>query len=257
MLIPKIGCVPYLNARPLLEGLEYPVTELVPSKLCEKFEKGAFDAALLSSIDVLKMSNFKSDTLVVDGVAIASKGAVHSVFLAYTGELVSLTKIQLDPSSHTSNALLQIILGEFYGLKPEYVQLTDSEIDNQAMLLIGDPAISFRQQKTSSEVKILDLGEAWYRHIGLPFVFALWILKDEFTQKELLADALRSAKSLGLSHLPEIALRTSNPDFSLRYFTEWIGYNLGVEEKRGLELFQQLLAKYQLITSGGRSPRFI
>lgn len=257
MLIPKIGCVPYLNARPLLEGLEYPITELVPARLCEEFEKGAFDAALLSSIDVLKLSNFKYDTLVVDGVAIASKGAVHSVFLAYTGELVTLTKIQLDPSSHTSNALLQIILGEFYGLKPEYVQLTDSEIDNQAMLLIGDPAITFRQQKISSEVKILDLGEAWYRHTGLPFVYALWILRDEFMQKKFLAAALRSAKSLGLSRFTEIAARSPDPDFALRYFTEWICFDFGEEEKRGLELFQQLLAKFQLIASGRRSPRFI
>lgn len=249
----KIGCVPYLNARPLLEGLECRITELVPARLCEEFQKGEFDAALLSSIDVLS----QSDASVVDGVAIASRGEVHSVILAYTGEVAALGKIHLDPSSHTSNALLRIILEEFHALKPEYIHTSAKGTSVLPRLLIGDPAIAFRKQYAASEFKILDLGEEWYLHTGLPFVFALWVLKEDITQKKILADVLRSAKNHGLSRLAEIADRTMDPDFSLRYLTSSISYDLGEEEKRGLELFGNLLVKYDLIDKSSHRINFL
>ncbi len=251
--MPRIGSVPYLNARPLLEGLEYPITELVPARLCEEFQKGGLDAALLSSIDVLS----ESDAVVVDGVAIASQGAVHSVILAYTGELAALSKIQLDPSSHTSNALLQVILSEFYGLVLDYVQIEALEPLVLPRLLIGDPAIEFRKQKTSSEIKFLDLGEEWYRHTKLPFVFALWIVRNEFMQKKSLADALRFAKSRGVSRFSAIAAQTPDPDFAIRYFTQSISYDLGDAEKWGLALFQKLLIKHHLISDREPLANFI
>lgn len=252
-LIPRIGSVPYLNARPLLEGLEYPITELVPAQLYEEFQKGRLDAALLSSIDVLS----QSDAIVVDGAAIASRGAVYSVILAYKGELDSLELIQLDTASHTSNALLQVILSEFYGLQPEYVQFTASLTTFLPRLLIGDPAIEFRKNNTDSEIHILDLGADWYYHTGFPFVFALWILKSYFTEKKLVADALRYAKSLGLSHLSEIATRTHDAAFALHYLRDCISYNLNDGEKQGLKHFQELLHKYQLIAPGERKLTFI
>jgi len=37
----RIGCVPYLNARPLLEGIGYPVTERVPAQLRDLFREGS------------------------------------------------------------------------------------------------------------------------------------------------------------------------------------------------------------------------
>ena len=240
---PRIGSVPYLNARPLLEGLEFPITELVPAKLFEGFQKGMFDAAILSSIDVIAMP----DAEVVDEVAIGSKGEVHSVILAYKGELEGLREIQLDPSSHTSNALLQIILEEFHSLQPEYVQITERKSLDFPLLLIGDPAIAFRNRTSDPEMRYLDLGEEWYRQTGLPFIFALWALKREFTEKKSLSSALRKAKQGGLSKLQALASRTPDPEFSLRYLRDWICYDLGEEEKRGLQLYGDLLRKKKLI----------
>lgn len=237
--------MPYLNARPLLEGLEYPITELVPAKLCDGFQEGMFDAALLSSIDVISRNNAE----VVDGISISSRGDVHSVILVYEGELKSLLQICLDPSSHTSNALLQIVLGEFYGLKPIYVQFQETTLPVLPRLLIGDPAIEFRKKARSSAIKILDLGEEWYRFTQLPFVFALWILNNDFTQKKLLSHSLRKSKNRGLANLQKIVLGTPDPEFSLRYLSQNIRYDLGDEEKRGLSLFMDLLLKYKLVNS--------
>ena len=245
--VPRIGCVPYLNARPLLEGLTYPVKELVPSALIEDFKGGDLDVALLSSIDVIS----QSDPSVVDGVAIGSRGEVHSVVLAYTGELYSIQEVCLDPSSRTSNALLQILLSEFYGISPKYVRLKDSKLKSMGedvpTLLIGDPAISCRK-RTSKNIHFLDLGGEWYRHTGLPFVFAMWSLAKENTNKKELSALLRSAKDSGLRNLSVIASQTPDPDFARHYLSEWIRYDLGDEEKRGLNLFTKLLIKEGLIS---------
>ena len=76
---PIIGCVPYLNARPLVEGLTFPIKEMVPSLLFTKFTQGKLDAALLSSIDVISFSQPE----VINGISIASHGEVYSVFLYF------------------------------------------------------------------------------------------------------------------------------------------------------------------------------
>ena len=241
--IPRIACVPYLNARPLLEGLTHPVRELVPSALIEEFQGGELDVALLSSIDVISMANPE----VVDGVAIGSRGDVYSVILAYEGDLQGIDRVTLDPASHTSNTLLQIVLGEFHGIHPEYVQITETNIKNQQIslprLLIGDPAISFRKRTSGTSVRCLDLGGEWYRQTGLPFVFALWSLRKENTNKRELSQMLRAAKALGLSNLPKIADLDEDPDFALHYLSESIRYDLGEEEKGGLTLFTEMLQK--------------
>jgi len=252
-MIPKLGCVPYLNAKPLLEGLSYPVAGMVPSRLYESYQQGEFDAALLSSVDILSMPYIS----VVDHVAIASKGNVHSVIMAYSGELKSIKKVHLDPASHTSNVLLKIILREFFNISPEYVQFQTDETsflsDGAAHLFIGDRAISFRKRTSSESIHLMDLGDEWFRKTGFPFVFAMWALKYDYTNKKYLSDALRNAKMLGLSRRQEIASRTPDPTFSLRYLTEFIHYDLEENEKKGLQLFADYLRKYRFVEPLGNS----
>ena len=250
---PRIGCVPYLNARPLIEGLEPPPMERVPSQLFEVFREGMLDAGLLSSIDVL--TNLGGD--VVDGVSISARGDVQSVVLAYTGELERIESIQLDPASHTSNALLQIVLGEFHGLRPNYVQIKERKSMDLPALLIGDPALSLRKRTSQQELKFLDLGGEWYQNTGLPFVFAIWALEKDFTKKKLLSELLRSAKTRGMSRIDQIAAKTDDPAFSEGYLRYSIQYELGVEEKKGLGLFGMYLTRLGLIQEEVKSLEYI
>lgn len=239
---PRVGCVPYLNARPLLEGLPYPVRKLVPAQLHDVFLSGELDVALLSSIDVIS----KDQAQVVDGVSISSKGDVHSVFLAYQGELKDLTKVVLDPASHTSNALLRIVLEEFYGVKPEYVRLNDCDSNSIPALMIGDRAIKTRKRTSDTSLRYLDLGGEWYRKTGLPFVFAIWQLRKEFTNKVLLSEAIREAKERGITQIPKIAAQEEDPDFAMGYLRDHIRYELGKEEKRGLRAFGEYLDRLHI-----------
>lgn len=242
---PRIGCVPYLNAHPLVEGITYPICQMVPAKLGEAFEAGKFDAALLSSIDVITSSH----PYAVDGVSISSRGDVYSVVLAYEGNLKAINKVVLDPASHTSNALLRIVLEEFHGILPEYVHSSDTESKKIARLMIGDPAILYRKKISGSsdfEIRFLDLGGEWFRHTGLSFVFALWSLKRDYTNKKELSEMLRSAKKLGVSSRIDIASVEPDPDFALHYLTESIRYDLGDDEKAGLTLFSEFLVKKEI-----------
>ena len=236
---PRIGCVPYLNARPLLEGIGYPVTEMVPARLGDLFLEGMLDAALLSSVDVLTMS----DPAVVDGISISCRGPVQSVLLAYTGELSDLRSVELDPSSHTSNLLAQIVLGEFHGLELEYVHLTERKSMKPPAVVIGDPALSLSKRPSHPALKFLDLGGEWVRSTKLPFVFALWTLRSDYSKKSEISELLRRAKRRGLGEINRIADGTADPEFTKSYLGRAIRYDLGEEEKRGLECFRGFIKK--------------
>ena len=241
---PRIGCVPYLNARPLLEGIGYPVTEMVPARLGDLFLEGKLDAALLSSVDVLTMP----DPAVVDSISISCRGPVQSVLLAYTGELSDLSSVELDPSSHTSNLLAQIVLGEFHGLELEYVQLTERINFIPPAVVIGDPALSLSKRTSASGLKFLDLGEEWVRHTGLPFVFALWSLSSDYTNKSEIASLLRRSKQDGLAAIQRIAACSDDPEVTKSYLGGAIRYDLGDEEKQGLGLFGDYLLRMKVVS---------
>ncbi len=241
MSLPVVGTVSYLNALPLLQGLPFPIRKEVPSQLWRLFQQGGLDAALLSTYNALHLE----ESAIVDGIAIASRGEVYSVILAYEGELKELKEIELDPSSHTSNYLLQIILKEFYGLTPKYMTTVVAP-QNKLLprLIIGDPAIEFRKKATCS---ILDLGAEWFRFTQLPFVFAVWCLKKESSHQELLRRVLPHAKGEGLLQRPILAAQQPDPAFTLHYWTDYISYELGEEEWKGLKLFAKLLHQYKLM----------
>ena len=117
----RIGVVPYLNALPLIEGLDgRPDVELrraVPSRLSRWLADGEIDAASLPIIDAGADPGYR----VVPGIAIASRGPVRSVCLFHERPLDELRTVVLDPASRTSVVLLRILLERRFGVRPEYV----------------------------------------------------------------------------------------------------------------------------------------
>ena len=104
---PMIGCVSYLNAKPLIFG--YPGDRLVldvPSGLAARFAAGEFAAALLPIFDIFSQG---SSTL-ADDISISCRGPVRSVVIASERELKDCEQIEEDPNSLTSNALTRVLL---------------------------------------------------------------------------------------------------------------------------------------------------
>ena len=112
----RIGCVKYLNARPLIHGWEGDVDFDHPSALCNKLAAGELDIALVSSFEFLRNPIYR----IVDDVSISSDGPVYSVVVAHSGEIDQIEEIELDPASETSVNLLRCLIAEL-GLTPRLV----------------------------------------------------------------------------------------------------------------------------------------
>lgn len=179
-----VGCVPYVNAIPLVEMFEemggaspVRVVYQVPSELPNLLDSGEAQAILVSSVDALRTPGRK----MAEGVCIGSQRQVKSVRLFSKVPFEQIRSLALDASSMTSNRLAQIVLSEAYGVRPETVTMPP---DLEAMLeqvdacvLIGD--IGMMSDGTGRYV--LDLGEAWFQLTGKPFVWAAWIGNDDLS----------------------------------------------------------------------------
>lgn len=234
----RIGCVQYLNSKPLIHGYDGEVKLAHPSELARDLAAGRLDAALVPAFEFLREPHYT----LVDDVAIACDGAVHSVILAFRGELRDVRSVALDPASLTSANLLRVLLREFHGLAPDFGP------EGSAQLLIGNQAIEFRD-RAGADWHILDLGEEWKRCTGLPFVFAAWALRPGLGDERAIGDAFRVLKTHGLREIEQIIATdpTSTADFRRRYLTTHIRFDLREREKAGLARYRELLHVHGLI----------
>jgi chorismate dehydratase len=173
-----IGCVSYLNARPLIDGLESePAVRMlsdVPSRLLGRLLRGEVNIALCPVIDY---QTSPSELCIVPVGAIGSEGPALTVRLFAERPFSEVRRVAVDGDSRTSVALLRVVLGEFYGVAAQLQPLPDDRPPQQlpdgadAMLLIGDKVVTAAPRLPYQ----LDLGEAWHRLTGMPFVFATWL----------------------------------------------------------------------------------
>ncbi len=234
----RIGSVPYLNARPLIWGIEERVELCVPARLAELMYRGQFDAGLVPVAEVLRHDRYD----VLDGIAIASRGPVKSVFLAHREPIGKLTRVAVDPASRSSVWLLRVLLKQRYGIMPEfYPRPAGAKLsEHEAMMWIGDDALWYASRHPHP---VWDLGEAWREMTGLPFVYAVWALQRGIAASSPLPDLLRQARANGLAHVDEIGQDAAERE----YLTRNVWYELGEPEKRGLRRFQQYLVEMKLI----------
>jgi predicted solute-binding protein len=232
----RIGGLSYLNTRPLVFGIEDRIVPGEPAAMADAMRRGELDAAIVPVAEVLREDRYD----VVDGIAIASRGPVFSVFLRHQVPAEKLQRVRLDPASRTSVWLLRVLLKCRYGVEPEF-----GPAGGEAELMIGDRAVEYRLRNGAEPV--LDLGAAWTEWTGLPFVYAVWAVQKGARSAPL--KMLREAKAAGLAHLEEIAQRPGpgTPEFRLEYLSRYVVYDLGAEEKRGLRRFQELCAELGLV----------
>ena len=217
-----------------------------PAVLCRRLAAGKLDAALVSSFEFLRHPIYS----IVDGVAIASHGPVYSVFVAH-GHGAEFHEIEVDPASATGVSLMRCLLRDRKRTVSEYPWPEESVsplASGRARLLIGDQAIRFRQ-KYGERYAYWDLGQAWRSLTGLPFVYALWLIRPEVTGAKGLADSLRALRDRNLAELDVIirAQQEFSAEFCSHYYRDCIQFGFGEEEKAGLRSFGELCAKQGLL----------
>lgn len=247
----KLGCLPYLNVRPLVYSLEndglpegWEFVYAPPSVLAGMLAREEIAVAPVSSFACFMNPEFD----ICPGICIAADGPVKSVLLFSKVPVREIKRVALDTNSLSGANMIRIILAEAYDLQPEYVHTDPSGAmpDNaDAVLVIGDPAML--HPKTG--LHVLDLAEEWGKLTNLPAVFAVWAGRGITPE---LVEVLQIAKREGMAVLDEIAREESARlglpyEQCYEYLSEIMVYNMGEREKQGLELFRQKAIAHGLL----------
>jgi chorismate dehydratase len=290
----QVGAVGYLNARPLVYGLErsprFDVRYDVPSECARLLHDDAIDIGLIPSIEYLRGGPYA----IVPDLAIASRGPVASVLLYVTRPIEHVRSIAMDTSSRTSVALARVLCARLFKIQPvidaRRPDLSDMLSRCDAALIIGDNALfldsrsvrlkpdtavatvplkpdttvaslrlqpdisvdSVRWNDSAAEVvpsdvggemplQAIDLGDAWTRMTGLPFVYAFWAgrpgvltAEDVTTLKHARDEGIRRPDELARQYLADTPERQA---LGAEYLRDKIRYHFGDEERAGLEAF--------------------
>src|SRR5262245_49241192 len=172
----RLGAVDFLNARPLVHGLEKR-TDLFelrfdpPSRCATLLHEGQIDVGMIPTIEYQRGTD---PYRIVGGMGIISDGPVASVAVFSTKPVQEIRSVAVDTSSRTSAGLLRVLCQESLAIAPEFVPMPPSieaMVERcDAALLIGDPALYMDHQ--ASALTKIDLGDQWTVLTGLPFVWA-------------------------------------------------------------------------------------
>lgn len=268
-----IAAVSFLNTIPLVEGLSELTSDRVlltrnlPSRLSTSLQDGTADVALLPVADILRGET--GGMLPVAGIA--GQGCVDSVKLFATAEIPNLTHIAADRGSHSSVALLRILLAEIHGLTPHITEINPQPgrlpAANEGILIIGDRCFEyekFLRESGHTEVRAWDLGRLWWDLTELPFVFATWAVAPGFAERagaEAVAELkqiLAVARDQGLRNLTTIAEREAaagrlgHQGYATSaaidyYFRKSLRYIIGEPELAGIRRFRELAIAHNII----------
>jgi chorismate dehydratase len=246
----RIGAVSFLNAKPLIYGLEeQPDLSLslqVPSRLLAGLERGDYDVALLPVIDYARTPALR---LLTAG-GICCDGPTLTVRIFSRTAIDRISSLACDADSHTSVALARIILAETYDIRPEFTELRPGGPTADAMLLIGDKVVRDEPPRGHYPHQ-LDLGEAWKNLTGLPFVFAAWMARPGVDLEDL-PDRLQQAKRMGLAHIAQIIERHAETlgwptPLAHQYLTQYLQFDITDKHLEAIQRFHALAAKHRVL----------
>ena len=244
--IVKVGSVSYINARPLVYGLEKGMlgneVELVqdyPSAIARQLIDGQIGLGLVPVATIPFLQEYE----IVGHYGIGCDGPVASVCMFSNQPVTEIKELILDYQSRTSVALLKILLAGHWKVQPMLIEgLPGYEKDiagQRAGLVIGDRALAL----TGRFPYVYDLGEAWKQMTGLPFVFAAWI-----SNKKLDAGfSMRfdEVTGYGLSQLHTVMAENPYEHANLEeYYTRYIKFSLTPEMHQAIALFLSKLDQH-------------
>jgi chorismate dehydratase len=269
----KIGRIPYANFFPIFyyfdnecDSSGYKFVKGVPSKVNKMLRDAELDISPSSSIEFLRN---KSKYRILPWFSISSSGYINSILLfsKYPIQELGGKDIALSSESETSTALLRIIFREFLSLKSRFTPVNKRSVKNilasfSAVLYIGDTAMREAKKLSSGTIRessrqlyIYDLGELWFQYTGLPFVFALWVVRKEavLKKKDLISkftSDLKNAKNFARSRLPLIARKSPQKKWlsekELVEYWKMISYDFTEKHLEGLNLFEKYALKYRI-----------
>jgi chorismate dehydratase len=258
---PRVGHIQFLNCLPIYWGLmrsgallDVDLYKDTPDRLSADLVAGRLDIGPISLVEYLRHA---SDLLLLPDLAVGSDGPVRSVNIVSTRPLGLLdgARVALGSTSRTGVLLARMLLGERYGVTPEYFRcppdLTSMLLEADAAVVIGDVALRAVYEAPVRGLIVTDLGEAWREWTGLPMVFAVWAARRDFASahpgrvKDVHEAFLRS-RDLCLAELDEAAEAAARWEpfdaGTLASYFRTLDFSLGERQIAGLREFARRAA---------------
>ena len=244
----KVAAVSYLNTKPLVyafdQGEMSDALEMMydyPSKIASMLINNQVDIGLVPVATIPHLNEYH----IISDFCIGATHPVKSVCLFSHVPISEITSIVLDYQSRTSNALLQILLKEYWKINPVLVkgnEIGQTPIAGEtAGLIIGDRALIALPHFEY----IYDLAADWQELTSLPFVFAAWIANKSLPTAFL--ETFNQTIKSSLTHMDVVIAKTAFEHYDLNvYYKENISYILTDEMKAGLQLFLEKLELYNI-----------
>lgn len=222
------------------------VIEASPRDLATMFERGEIDFAPVPSFYFLK----NKEKLRSYEFCVASKSRVLSVVVVSKRKMLDNGCIAVTNQTSTAINLLKILFWE-RELKNEVLSVNESrasELLEQCphALVIGDEALKARMKYNV----VMDLGAEWRELTGYPMVFGIstslkW--RDMSKVNRRVLESIRWGEENIDAIAKEAASKYELPEEFLKEYFKTLTYRLGVEERRGLELFEEKCYEYGLL----------
>jgi len=252
-----LGRIDYMNVAPIYHGIDSSLARgdhqgvrLIcgpPNTLNQMMIDGDLDISPVSSAAYARNAQ---DWLILPDLAIACRERVLSVLLVsrYSLEALSGRRILVTDESSSGRDLCRLIFN-LKGVYPEFVvgrvqSPTQLPADIDAALVIGDAALSQPWERFFPN--IFDLGTLWWRMTGLPFVFAVWVVRKDIARNypervETVLNLLKTSRKHGYANMNLIVekacVRLGIEPAIARLYYQSLVYELEDREKQGLAYF--------------------
>jgi predicted solute-binding protein len=251
--------VQFLNARPLLAGLEagitapfpYAFSTTEPADCAEALRQGG---ALAGLIPVAALP-YLPDVRAVPDLGVAAREEARSVLLISQVPLAQVRTLAAHTASRSSVALARLLLAECWGARPRVLPARpplDAMLAlADAAVIIGDPALAVHGRTALLEI---DLAQAWVKWTGLPFVFAVWGVRlgAPAGLASLFAASLAYAREEWERLIPVWAAAHGVAEEETReYLEQTLTHSLGSREREGLQEFLRRAAEARLLPRCG------
>jgi chorismate dehydratase len=202
---------------------------------------------------------------IIPGCAIASKSKVRSILLVRRANrpLVEVRTVATDSSSRASLTYARVLFRKWWNAEtiftPHRPDLDSMLEIADAAILIGDPALyaleerQNLEERTGEELVYHDLAEEWISLTGVPWVSAVWAIREESLAAsgrtlDSIAKDFAVSRDHGLANIEtlvdEWSRRLPIPAQTIRaYLTGNIFYYLDAECLAGLHRFYELAAE--------------
>lgn len=270
----RIGEITYANSVPIFAALRkmgladpYEFIPGEPSELNRMLHTGRIDLAPCSSFEY---GLHPTEYFLIPDLSISSDREVKSVLLTSRCPIEELggKMVLLSSASASSNALIRILLEKHYGHTCSYVFSGEAgsglASDADARITIGNEALkAYLRKHKGLEGYVYDLSLLWRDFTGLPFVFALWIIRREAVLREKeeisrLVQSLYRARDYAISHFPDMAGECGKtleiPAEDLVRYWESMSFDLNEEKIKSLKSYFDYAEELGLIP---KSPPLI